>query len=193
MEVTISGSKLGDEGGVLRDIATTLSRKVIISSNVLLNSRITYFSGKLINSGPLPPKVDKETTYTVILSVSNSLNDVADGKVIMTLPPYVRWMGVVSPSDEKVSFNPIGGEVEWEIGDLYRGVGYSKEAREIQFQIAFIPSLSHVGLEQVLVDNIAFMGMDTFTDSEIKVANKQLTTNLKTDQRAKARDGIIVQ
>ncbi|MEK7182273.1 MAG: hypothetical protein AAB679_00745 [Patescibacteria group bacterium] len=193
MEVTISGSKLGDEGDVLRDIATTLSRKVIISSNVLLNSRITYFSGKLINSGPLPPKVDKETTYTVILSVSNSLNDVADGKVIMTLPPYVRWMGVVSPSDEKVSFNPIGGEVEWEIGDLYRGVGYSKEAREIQFQIAFIPSLSHVGSEQVLVDNIAFRGMDTFTDSEIKVANKQLTTNLKTDQRAKAGDGIIVQ
>ncbi|MBU3968953.1 hypothetical protein KJ991_01935 [Patescibacteria group bacterium] len=193
MEITISGSRLGGGGDASGDIMTTLSRKVVISSNVLLNSRVTYFSGKLINSGPLPPKVGSETTYTVILSVSNSLNDVADGKISMTLPPYVRWMGVSSPSDERISFNPIGGEVEWKIGDLYRGVGYSKEAKEIQFQIAFIPSLSHVGSEQVLVDSITFRGMDTFTDSEIRVDNRQLTTNLKTDQKYKAGDGIIVQ
>lgn len=193
MEITMNGSRSGSEGNILTDVLTILSRKVIISSNVLLNSRIVYFSGKLINSGPLPPKVGSETTYTVILSVSNSLNDVADGKVIMTLPPYVRWMGVSSPSEEKISFDPIGGEIEWEIGDLYRGVGYSKSAREIQFQVAFVPSLSHVGSEQILVDNLAFRGMDTFTDTEIKVTNKQLTTNLKTDQKYKVGNEIIAQ
>lgn len=191
MEITMSGSRFESDTGVSSDINTVLARKIIISSNVAVNSRATYFSGKLINSGPLPPKVGSETTYTIILSVSNSLNDVADGKISMTLPPYIRWMGVSTPSEEKISFNPVGGEIEWAIGDLYRGVGYSKEAREIQFQIAFIPSLSHVGSEQVLVDNITFVGMDTFTDSEIKVPSRQLTTNLKTDQKYKVDNGIV--
>jgi len=191
VETTISGTEPAGQNSSLKNITTTVTKNIRISSDVLLNSRATYFSGKFINSGPIPPKVGSETTYTITISLSNSLNDVADGKVTMVLPPYLRWMGVISPSDEKISFNPIGGEIEWKVGDVYKGTGYSKDAREIQFQVAFIPSSSQRGSSAVLVDKIIFTGMDTFTDSEIKTSEKQLTTRIKTDTYFKDGNDIV--
>lgn len=191
--VTMDGTEPTESGNTSRIITSATTRKIKVSSNVSLNPRSVYYSGKLINNGPIPPKVGNETTYTIILSLSNSINDVSDGKIKMTLPSYVRWMGTVTPSEERVSFNPIGGEVEWNIGDIYKGTGYSREAKEIQFQIAFTPSSSQIGSSAVLADDIVFTGMDTFTDTEIKVIGKQLTTRLKTDSKFREGDDVVIK
>ena len=191
--VTIDGTEPTESGSTSRIITSATTRKIKVSSNVSLNPRSVYYSGKLINNGPIPPKVGSETTYTVIISLSNSINDVSGGKVKMVLPSYIRWMGTVVPSEEKVSFNPVGGEVEWSVGDIYKGIGYTREAKEVQFQIALTPSSSQIGSSAVLVDNIVFTGMDTFTDTEIKITGKQLTTRLKTDSKFKDGDDVVIK
>ncbi|MFA5838773.1 MAG: hypothetical protein WC849_02450 [Candidatus Paceibacterota bacterium] len=191
--VTIDGTEPTESGSTSRIITSATTRKIKVSSNVSLNPRPVYYSGKLINNGPIPPKVGSETTYTVIISLSNSINDVSGGKVKMVLPSYIRWMGTVVPSEEKVSFNPVGGEVEWSVGDIYKGIGYTREAKEVQFQIALTPSSSQIGSSAVLVDNIVFTGMDTFTDTEIKITGKQLTTRLKTDSKFKDGDDVVIK
>jgi len=191
IEISISGS--GEEANISDEISVTSSRKVKISSNPTLNAKMVYSSGKFANSGPLPPKVGLETTYTVILSVSNLMNDIADAEVRAILPPYIRWINFTSPSDEKITYNPIGGEIKWKIGDIYAGTGYKTLPKEVQFQVGFTPSLSQVGSSPNVVEGVSLSGLDVFTDTTLKSKEFLLNTNLETDPAFDKKWGYVVR
>lgn len=172
-------------------VETKISKKIKLRSDLMLNARSLYSVGKFENEGPLPPQVDKKTTYTVVFTVTNSSSDVSDAKVSATLPSYVEWLGVVSPSSEKITFNEVGGELVWEIGSILAGVGVNTSTQEVSFQVALVPSLSQVGKEPVLVDNIKIEGMDDFTNVKSSYNSKAVSTVLGTDPVYKRGDGVV--
>lgn len=162
-------------------VETTLKKKIKISSNLQISPRALYFSGPFQNSGPLPPVHENETTYTVVWSVVNSSNDVSDVVAKTTLPPYVKWLGVTSPSTEDITYNPLGGEIVWNVGAVKAGSGITVPAREVAFQISMMPSLNQVGTYPVLTADTVISGHDSFTDANITYSRRAVSSQLTSD------------
>ena len=113
----------------------------------------------------------QETTYTILWSVINSSNNVTAAAVKATLPAYVRWLGVVNPETEKLTFDNSRGEVNWDLGVVDAGLGLTSAAREVAFQVVLLPSISQTGDTPVIVTTPTLTGTDSFTH--------QLLTNTK--------------
>ena len=188
--ITVSGTRLVP-GGEAQNITSTITRQVKIASPAQLVARAVYTIGPFKNTGPLPPKVEQKTTYTIIWSVTNPSNDVANVTVEANLPQYVQWLGVVTPDDEKVTFQ--NGKVTWNVGALRAGTGVQSSAREVAFQISFTPSLAQAGAAPVLIQDALLKGLDSFTNSVITSTQRGLTTSLTTDTGFKTGQAQVVQ
>jgi hypothetical protein len=193
LEVTFKGNRFaeGRESGAT--IEYTASRKIKLSSDLQLSARTVYYVGPFKNTGPLPPIVDKETTYTIMWSVVNSSNNVNGVVVKAALPSYVRWLGNISSADENIVYNPLGGEIVWNVGDIPAGSGILTKAREVAFQVALTPSISQVGEYPVLISDSSILGSDAFTGTETNSVRKSLNIQLTTDPDLKADENESVR
>jgi len=179
------------ETGVPEEIKSVMVKSVRVSSNVQFASRAVYFVGPFANSGPIPPKVEQETTYTIIWSIVNTSNNISNTQVRTVLPVYMKWYGSISPSGEDLSYNPNTNEVIWSPGDIPAGTGIGKPPREVAFQVVLTPSLSQVKTVPSLITNTTFTATDSFTGASINQEKPDITTNLSTDPKA-LRDSEIV-
>ena len=131
ISVSISGVLAGGETRTLTD-ATTAS--IPLASDLQLLPKTLYHSGPLVNTGPMPMQVGKETTFTIIWQLSNSTNPIADAVVKTTLPTGVVWKNVVAPvtSANTISYNTVTREIVWNAGDVPVG----QNAKSIAFKLA---------------------------------------------------------
>lgn len=118
------------EANVPESLESSIQRTVRLQSSLQLAGRSVYSIGPFDNSGPVPPKAETETTYTIIWSVANSTSDIEQGQITARLPSYVKWLGKTSPAGERVTYNPIGGEVMWDIGDIPAKTGFELPLRD---------------------------------------------------------------
>ena len=156
-------------------------KKIKRNSGLQLSSRAGRSVGPFVNTGPMPPRANQESTYTVIWNLTNSTNDVSQAVVRARLPSYVRWLSNVSPSAEKISFDSSRGEIIWQIGSVGRGLGSVLPGREVAFQVVFAASLSQVGISPTLVSDTFLSGLDDFTGENLTFAARELTTRIATD------------
>jgi len=147
-----------------------------------------FFSGPFQNIGPIPPQADKETTYTISLSVRNSSNNVSNAVAKTTLPIYVKWLGKIDPEGEDISFNDSTGEVTWNVGRVLSG-----GTRDAAFQISFVPSVSHINRSPLLTGDITISAMDDFTKTEVMDKKPALTTYITGDPQFNPNDANVVQ
>lgn len=162
------GKRLDETGLFQQDVVSSLSKEVKIASQLNFISRLLYAGGAFVNSGPVPPKAEEETTYTVVWSLSNSSNGVSATRVSAVLPSYVTWLDRVTPPAERVSYRPVGGEVVWDVGDIAAGVGFGTSPREVSFQISVRPSLGQVGTAPALLGETSAEGEDRFTGVSVR-------------------------
>ncbi len=175
-----------DPDGTPKPITVTLgTRKIELQTTVSLAGQTLYYTGPFLNNGPIPPRAEQRTTYTVLWTVTNSSSDVRNGKVTATLPVYAEWLGTSgSGFTENISFNPVGGQVVWDLGDVKAGTGFVRPARQAAFQVAFTPSISQIDSVPELTSDIIFIGEDLFTKAQISKAIRAVTTRLTGDPQA---------
>jgi hypothetical protein len=142
---------------------------------------VAYSVGPFRNTGPLPPKVGEETTYTITWSAFNSSNQIKQGRVVAQIPLYVKWLSVTSPLDEKVIYDRNNNEVIWDLGTIEPGRDSDLPTREASFQISITPSLSQIGNTVELVKDISFVGTDALTGNKINLSAPNLNTRLLGD------------
>lgn len=178
LELHASGNRLSEEG-VPELIQSTVREEIKIETDTAFRAEALYFENPLGSVGPLPPKVQHETTYGILWELSNSTNLVRDARVTATIPPYVRWRNVVSPSAERVTFNERDGTITWHVGRLLpdTGVG-SKAPRRVIFSIGLVPSASQVGQQPDLLLEQTLRGIDDFTGTEIEEIINPVSTDL---------------
>lgn len=157
------------------------SKKLKVSSAAQLASYGTYYTGPFSNTGPVPPRVDQKTTYTITWSIANSSNNITDARVTASLPIYVRWLDIVSPQTETITFNDATGDIVWDVGNVSQGAGVTKSAREVSFQVELTPSLSQVNAVPVLVSEARFTGRDTFTNTQVDARAQSIDISLPQD------------
>ncbi|MEX0916944.1 MAG: hypothetical protein WDZ90_00225 [Candidatus Paceibacterota bacterium] len=191
LEASVEGRRLSEDN-VPERIESTTAREVKVATDFLLNTRAVRTTGPFTNTGPIPPKADQESTYTVVWTLTNSANDVANAVVSATLPSYVRWVNVVS-GGENVTYNAVGGQVLWRAGEVPAGTGSTKAVKEVAFQIALTPSLSQVGTVPVLITSQRAEGFDRFVETNMSDSRSPLTTQLITDPNVSNNHAQVVE
>lgn len=190
--VSVKGKRVS-ENNVPQEINSSVIKTIKLASDLSLTSRSVFFTGPFANTGPIPPKVENETTYTIIWTINNSSNIVDNVSVTATIPSYVRWTGKTNPSNEKISFNPLGGQIIWDVGSIKPKVDSGSGQREVAFQVALLPSVSHAGDMPALVNEQTIRGFDRFTETEIGGIKRALTTRLLTDPNFTLEEAQVIR
>lgn len=175
------------------NLTAVYTNSVKLSSEVTLGVRSLYSRGPFKNSGPIPPRVEKPTTYTIALDLSNTENDISDSKVTMTLGPNVTWLNKVSPTTEKITYNKNTNTITWDSGTISAGAGSSVSGKEIFFQVSLNPSIGQIGNAPLLVQSIEFTGRDSFAGTNIHTTIPDITTRISTDPSYSEGDEVVVK
>lgn len=172
------GAKRTGGGNVPEIINSAFTRIVRVGSALAADARTRHFSGPISNQGPMPPRVDQETTYTLVWTIQNPSNTISNTKASATLPSYVRFVGQVTPATERLTYNAQSNTVSWALGDIKAGTGYSTAPREVSFQVALTPSLTQIGSIPTLTGALFVTGDDRFTGARVEASADAPTTKV---------------
>lgn len=192
INVSVQGSRLS-ESEVPEKLASSATRSIRVSSNATLSGEIVRSIGPFTNTGPIPPRAEQQTTYTVMWTIYNTSSNISGARVVSTLPPYVKWVGKVSPSSEDIKYNSVNGQITWNIGSVgaYTGSGATK--KEVAFQVALEPSITQVGQTLTLINEAILTAVDDFTGINLKSTQSPETTSLGTDPAFKNGDETVTK
>ncbi len=181
--INIDISATGEQalsGGTV-ELSNKESKAIKIISDVGLSTKAFYYSGPFTNTGPIPPKAEQNTTYTITWSLSNTANNISKGEVHTTIPAWIRFTGLSAPGAEDLSYNSATREIIWSVGSIGKGTGITGAAREVSFQVEFTPSLSQVGTLPILVNETVLTGHDDFANVDVRVEKVPLDIRLLND------------
>jgi hypothetical protein len=159
------------------EVVSAASRaRVTLASTPTVEAEALYFTGPFSNSGPLPPKAESKTTYSILWTVKNSSNTIGNARVYASLPVYVDF--VSAQGGTGITYDEVSHTVRWNIGDLKPGVGYTLPARQAAFQVALTPSASQIGEVPQLTGEVFFSGQDRFAGVSVDSGTPAPTTRL---------------
>lgn len=192
LDVSVNARRVSEEN-VPEKLVSSALRTVRIASSAGLSAVVVRSSGPFQNTGPIPPKAEQTTTYTVIWSIANSSSNIANAEVRASLPAYVKWVGKTSPDTEQITYNSKDGTIVWNAGDVPAYTGTARR-KEVAFQIAFEPSVNQIGRSLLtLVNEASFKAIDIFTSTTIESTRSDLTTRFSTDAQFRDGDEIVAQ
>jgi hypothetical protein len=179
------------ETDVPQTVSASITKDVKISSNVALAGQIVRSVGPFTNTGPIPPRAEQQTTYSVAWTVSNTSSTIDGLTVKTTLPPYVKWMNAVSPGSENVTYDSVSGQVTWNVGNLSAYVGGESNKRTAVFQIGFTPGIDLVGNSQDLTGQTKLSARDDFTGQQLTNTIQPMNTNFSSDPAFASGNEIV--
>ncbi len=186
MDVNVKGRRVS-ESQVAETLIGTAQSVVKVASAPKLRSDIAYNNGIFSDSGPVPPKAEQKTTYTVSFMAENGTNNIADTVVTATLPSYVTWVDKTSGSGV-VQYDPVQRIVTWEAGSVK-----ANAAAFASFQVELLPSKSQIGTTPVLVGEQRLRAEDLFTGEVVRAVSQAVTTEMSTETGHPKGNGRVVE
>jgi len=174
-----------------KQIEDSAKKEIKIGSILQAVGKTLHYSGPFQNSGEVPPKVGAETTYTIVWSLANNANDLAEAKITASLPPYVSKENLVSPEDSDLRFDEKNATLTWNVGEVPAGTGIIMPAKEMSFHVSFSPNLTQIGETPVLVNSAKVEARDAFTEENISAEIPALTIKLSGDPQSKGGDDKV--
>lgn len=160
-----------------------------LTTNLTLAADAFYDDGRLgiTSTGPLPPQVGEQTTYTVRLRVGSSINDAREVRVHAVLPDGVAYTTQNYKTNGTIDFNSRTGEVTWNIPLLKGLTGRAAPAEELDIQVAITPGEDKRGQEILLVKSIGAEAIDNFTEQAVaaKITQQMPTTGSAAKDKGK--------
>ncbi len=190
LALAVSGVRTGSVD-VPESIASAATARATIASTVQLGVQSLHFSGPFTNGGPMPPAPGQKTSYTVVWSVKNSSNSVANAKVTASLPNYVEWQEASAGSG--IKYDAPNRLVTWDLGDVAAGAGVSAPIRQGAFRVILTPSNTQVGKSPSLTGPTTFTGTDRFAKTPLKATIDAPTTALTGDTGFTEGMGVVAR
>ena len=163
-----------------------------VNTKAELKTKGYYFDKNIKNSGPLPPKVNQTTTYTIHWLVSNYSNDLDNVIVKTILPEGVSWLNKKAGSGAAtLEYNDRTNELIWNIGKISAGVGVLLDSYEAIFQVALTPSIKNVNNVMAVIGNSNLTAEDTFTGINIEAAALALKTDMPDDSGVGFQKSVV--
>ncbi len=192
VSVSGKGNRI-DKTGSPSDVVVGISRTAKVVSNLALSTRVLHYQGAIANTGPVPPRVDAVTTYTVVWTVTNTSNNITGARVTAALPPQVSWTSVIAPAEAGITYDSSNGTITWVVGAVPRNALVGSGARQVAFQVSLRPSANQIGTAPQIIGESTIVGTDTFANVTIKNTSPALTTRISTDASFKTGDDLVVQ
>jgi hypothetical protein len=168
-----------------------------INSRLGLTTKVYYNepSQGIYNTGPIPPRVDNLTTYTVHWQITNVSNDLDGARVKTVLPQGINWTNYQINKSNKglVSYNERTKEVIWDIGKIPAGIGVTMPIYELIFQIGLTPSVNQIGQSPMLINESIAEGRDVFTNNNLTATNSSVNTSIPDDPGIGYSGGRVVE
>jgi hypothetical protein len=189
-----AAGKRVSENGVPESLQATAVQDIKVASDLQFIAQGLYYSNPFGSSGPMPPKANTETTYALVFSLTNTTNRIEDGVVTATLPPYVRWVGIYSPSGEDITFNQTDSTMTWRVGDIDPGVGVNGAVpKQAAIAIGFTPSTSQIGQQPLLIRDVTFKGKDAATGATVTRLADEVSTSITGDPGFNSTNANVVR
>jgi len=145
-------------------------------------SQVGYYHDEVFgNTGPLPPRVGEQTTFTIGWLIKNPLNEISNVKVRAKLGENVKLsLSNIFPETEASRFfyDSEKREIFWSLDKLE-----SNQEKTVYFQVIFSPKLDQRGKIPSLISEITLEGYDLFTKENIFLQGNSLTTMLEQGER----------
>ncbi|MEK7641928.1 MAG: hypothetical protein AAB365_02955 [Patescibacteria group bacterium] len=190
--VSAAGSR-AQGSSVPEKLSSSITRTTRVSSNVALTGRILRSIGPFTNTGPIPPKVEQATTYTVLWTVDNTSSAVGNARVTASLPAYVKWLGAINPSGESVTYDENTGLITWDIGNVSTYTEGSSRRREVYFQVSFQPSVNQADQSPTILNQATLTATDNFTGAQLQSKQDYLSTRFSTDPNYREGQATVVR
>jgi hypothetical protein len=192
--IILSVDIVGYAQGGIKQSATTVSQKtIVINSDLNLLSSTLHYAGGIANTGPMPPKSNKETTYTLVWQITNSRNRVSGVTVTTTLPTNVVWKNTILPitQNANVTYNAVTRTLQWNVGDVAAANGGTPAVQSVSVQVGITPSTTQSASVADLTGPITITGHDTFTNTDLTITHRQNTTQLLNDTSTVGANGVV--
>lgn len=171
---SVSGTRVG-QTNVPEEVSATVTKTIKVATTITLAVSSLHTSGPLSNSGPIPPRSDQATTYSIVLNTQNRGSAVAGGTATITLPGYVSYTEVTAGAGT-FSYNAASRTITWSTGDLAQGANVQGV-----FQVSLMPSSSQKGNAPQLTGPVSFSGYDRFAGVQISATADPVTTETRGD------------
>lgn len=161
-----------------------------INSDLRLEAQVRYFNEDNIpvGTGPLPLRVEEETSFKVYWTLHNNLHELRDAKVEVVLPDYVEWAQKERTSVGNISYDNANNKIVWQIGRLPTSV-YKAEA---EFSIRLTPQPDDKDKIIVLLPKSSASAYDSETGDSIAAESGVKTSKLEDDEVASvSNDGRV--
>ncbi len=175
------------ENNVSENLIGTAASVLKVASSPNLRTIVGYNNGVFTDVGPLPPKAEESTNYTVSLMIENGSNAISDTVVTAVLPSYVTWKDQTSGAGT-VNYNPTDRSITWTVGSVE-----GNAAAFAAFQIALTPSKSQVGTAPVLVKEQRLKANDLFTGTVVRDVMSAVTSEMSLETGYERDNGRVVQ
>jgi hypothetical protein len=156
-----------------------------VSAEARYESEAAVMPKVLYKGGPLPPVVGQTTSYQVTLTAAAGSNNLTNSILTTSLPGYVEWTNEFN-GPGTVEFNPVSRQLYWNIGDINGGT-----SKDLVFTVNFLPSLSQVGINPLLVNNQTLKATDRFTNTPVSATAQGVTTELTEDTGYEEGNGTV--
>jgi len=176
---------------ITKELTCKIKSEITVKSKVYYNESATG----IFNTGPLPPKVDALTTYTVHWQIINGSNDLENVRVNAVLPQGISWSNysINKVSNSQIYYNERTKEIMWEIQKVPAGVGYILPVYEIIFQIGLTPSINQIGQTPTLINRSYAGGKDVFTNTILTDSAGEIDTSIPDDPQAAHIKGRVIE
>ena len=163
-----------------------------VNSGLVISQRAYYKDQGISNSGLIPPKSGKATTYTITWDIKNYFSDTKNVKVKAVLPQNVSLTGQILPQDQlsSFSFDSASREIVWSAGDILAGTGVNGDPVSLSFQVSLTPSALQKGVAAPLIGEVNISGENQFTGTVITAKDSAVNTSLP-DDFANSGGGIV--
>lgn len=160
-------------------IASESWSELKLETKPTLLAKISPPHAPLAPSGPVPPVIKKQTTYTLQWEIKNTYNNIKEVTIEASLPENVEWTGEYLPKEANVNYNSLKNKLTLHIQKVPYGTGYISSPARLFFQVTVTPQPAHYGKQILLLGPSQFTGQDTFTGKNINIKAKAIKTATK--------------
>lgn len=184
--------------GLVSQVGTNKVDRVVVARPVILRyqshadlkAEARYFTeeGAPVGSGPLPPTVNKPTTYRIYWHLTKAMHPLSDLTVTAVLPKVATWTGKALADQGDIVYNDQTRTVSWTLKEMPE----TTAELEASFEVELVPTTLDVGRFASLVGEGRLQAHDNLLDQGINLTRPALNTDLQNDEGA-AGKGVVRQ
>ena len=174
----------------LTNLVTKVKGQIAIATKALFRDTASGIE----NRGPLPPKVNNPTNFTIHWTIVNYNTDVSNVQVKTSLLSGVRFTSKVKSNISSLpAYNDRTGEISWTIDKIPATKGVLGTPVEAIFQVEATPNITQISQPMPLLSETQLTAVDDFTQNQISGYFPAITSEMISDSTFKSGQGMVIQ